>query len=252
MASTQLYAPVVNGEIQDTSAAANSLSSTYKKSNSSLDKDAFLNILVAEMKYQDPLEPTSNTEYISQFATFSQLEELQNMESVTKQDMANNLVGKDVILKVTSEKTGGVSYVSGPVDYVLIEDGKVYLSVGDGTYSIDDLDTIIDSDYLEASNLQTTMKALIAKIPTKNNITLTDEATIVAARKLYDSMTDYQKSFISDDMVTTLKQAEAKIAELKLAAGGGSSDDDKTDSSDDDKTDSDKTDTDKDDTTNKA
>ena len=42
-----------------------------KSANSSLDKDAFLQLLVAQMKYQDPLQPTSNTEYISQLATFS-------------------------------------------------------------------------------------------------------------------------------------------------------------------------------------
>ena len=34
------------------------------KDGSNLDKDAFLQLLVAQMKHQDPLEPTSNTEYI--------------------------------------------------------------------------------------------------------------------------------------------------------------------------------------------
>ena len=33
--------------------------------NSSLDKESFLKLLVAQMQYQDPLEPTENTEYIS-------------------------------------------------------------------------------------------------------------------------------------------------------------------------------------------
>ena len=35
-----------------------------------LDKDAFLQLLVAQMKYQDPLEPTDNTQYVSQLASF--------------------------------------------------------------------------------------------------------------------------------------------------------------------------------------
>ena len=71
--------PIVNGEVQDPSASANSITNAAKVNKSSLGKDAFLQLLVAQMKYQDPLEPTSNTEYISQLATFSELEEMQNL-----------------------------------------------------------------------------------------------------------------------------------------------------------------------------
>ena len=39
----------------------------------------YIELLVAQMQYQDPLEPTDNTEYISQLATFSSLEEMQNI-----------------------------------------------------------------------------------------------------------------------------------------------------------------------------
>ena len=65
-------ANVVNGMITNQT-DVNDKTSEVKDSNSSLDKDAFLQLLVAQMKYQDPLEPTSNTEYISQLATFSEL-----------------------------------------------------------------------------------------------------------------------------------------------------------------------------------
>ena len=66
-------AVVENGKIVETA----SQSSTKKAADKSgMDKDAFLQLLVAQMKYQDPLEPTSNTEYISQYATFSQVEQI--------------------------------------------------------------------------------------------------------------------------------------------------------------------------------
>ena len=42
-----------------------------KTGNDSLDKDAFLQILVAEMQYQDPLQPSSNTEWVSQMSSFT-------------------------------------------------------------------------------------------------------------------------------------------------------------------------------------
>lgn len=67
-----IVVPVKDGKIVDETASQTSLSESKKAG--SLDKEAFLQLLVAQMKYQDPLEPTSNTEYISQLATFSSLE----------------------------------------------------------------------------------------------------------------------------------------------------------------------------------
>ena len=54
---------VEDGKIKN----ATSTTSTKEKS-STLGKDDFLQLLVAQMKFQDPLEPTSNTEYIAQYA----------------------------------------------------------------------------------------------------------------------------------------------------------------------------------------
>ena len=72
-----LVQAVEDGKLVE-STSQSSLSQTTGAS-SDMDKDAFLQLLVAQMKYQDPLEPTSNTEYISQYAQFTQVEQMQNM-----------------------------------------------------------------------------------------------------------------------------------------------------------------------------
>ena len=212
--NTMIYAPVSDGKIQETS-SANSLSTQKEKSNNSLDKDAFLSLLVAEMQYQDPLEPTTNTEYISQFATFSQLEATQNLDATNTKQMANDLIGKQVILKVTSTSTGETTYQSGRVDQVYVENGKSYLSVGNELYSIDDLDTVVDEQYLDAVNLSTMIMALIKKLP--SSVTLENEASVKAIREAYDELDDYQKGFISSEYVDKLKKAEETIAQLNEA-----------------------------------
>ncbi len=61
---------IVNNEKTTTSAAKNSL----------LDKDAFLKILVTQLANQDPLEPLDQSEFISQMAQFTQVEQTANME----------------------------------------------------------------------------------------------------------------------------------------------------------------------------
>lgn len=40
-----------------------------------LDYTAFLRLLVAQIEYQDPLQPIDSTEYVAQLATFSQVEQ---------------------------------------------------------------------------------------------------------------------------------------------------------------------------------
>lgn len=47
--------------------------------NDSLDKDAFLQLLVTQMQYQDPLDPQDNSEYVAQLAQFSALEQMTNV-----------------------------------------------------------------------------------------------------------------------------------------------------------------------------
>jgi flagellar basal-body rod modification protein FlgD len=74
------------------------------------DKEDFLNLLVAQMKYQDPMNPLEGTEFAAQLAQFSSVEELRNigskMDSQTETNlllaqsvnntMATTLIGKSV------------------------------------------------------------------------------------------------------------------------------------------------------------
>lgn len=75
--------------------------------------DNFYSLLVAEMQNQDPLEPTSNTEFISQMASFTALQAQQDAYDTQKQNYADSLVGKTVT--VTS---GDGEAITGTVDYV--------------------------------------------------------------------------------------------------------------------------------------
>lgn len=139
---------VVDGKIQETASSGSSISNSADSGNT-LGKDAFLQLLVTQMKYQDPLDPQDNSEYIAQLATFSQLEELQNMSNTVQLSQASSLTGETVIMKTKSSVTGELMYVTGTVDYVVIENSKAYLCINGGKYSIDDLDTVIDADYWE-------------------------------------------------------------------------------------------------------
>lgn len=54
---------------------------TTSSDGSTLDKDAFLQLLCTQMEYQDPLDPQDNSEYVAQLAQFSSLEQMTNIAS---------------------------------------------------------------------------------------------------------------------------------------------------------------------------
>lgn len=211
-----LMAKMVDGKLETSTLSSNSISDKESKS-SNLNKDAFLQLLVAEMQYQDPLEPTSNTEYISQFATFSQVESLGNMEDTLALQSSYDLVGKEVIMKVT-DKNGESNYKSGMVDYVYIEQGKPYLSIDGELYSLDDLDTVIDGEYLDAYNKVMSWAESLGKIPKASLITLDDEKAINELEETYNGMSDYEKSFIASDVKALYEDAVKALKTLKEIA----------------------------------
>jgi flagellar basal-body rod modification protein FlgD len=65
---------------------------TANSQTTSVDKNMFLQLLVAQLKNQDPLNPTDGTQFLGELAQFQQLEQSANMgEDVTaiRQDLDN-------------------------------------------------------------------------------------------------------------------------------------------------------------------
>ena len=222
------------------SASAQSLAktSTKKTDNSSLDKDAFLQLLVAQMKYQDPLEPTSNTEYIAQFATFSELEQMQNMSATLELSRASSLVGQTVLMNVT-DSAGRTTTVQGNVDYVIYESGKAYLSIGGEAYSLDDLNMVADKTYLDAYSIAADFLNIYRKLPELGMLTVSDRENVEKLDEIYSGMTDYQKSFLTDDYKEGLEKYVSKMKDL-VTLQGGDDDSEPPKTEDDDGGDSDK------------
>ncbi len=114
-----------------------------------LGKDAFLQLLVAQLQYQDPLNPSTNQEFLGELAQFTSLEELQNLTSTINSNNALTLVGKNVIIESgLSSGSQNTVEVAGYVEYVQMVDGKAMLSIDGQLYSADDLVTVVDDYYL--------------------------------------------------------------------------------------------------------
>ena len=66
----------------------NATSTKQTEPQNGLGKDAFMKILVTQLKNQDPMEPLKDTEFIGQMAQFSSLEQLSNLNQAMTQFIA--------------------------------------------------------------------------------------------------------------------------------------------------------------------
>ena len=168
-----------------------------------LDKQAFLKLLVAQMKYQDPMQPTENTEYVSQLAQFSSLEAMNNVSQSVDLQRATGLIGKvvtatksDSITGVTTEKTGSVQFVSQ-------SGSKTYVTIDGDQYELDEVSKIWDDQYAAAYNMSNAWSKALKEIPNPALINSTNKDTyraqVSSLFASYASMDDYSRSFIAQE-----------------------------------------------------
>jgi len=122
--------------ITTTTTTATDAANKAKADKNVLGKDDFLKLMVAQMKNQDPMNPSDDKDNIAQMAQFSSLEQITNLANAT-QDLANRMsLTQNVGLlghTVTYTGTDGTA-VSGTVDGLnLTTDGKATLSVAGQT-----------------------------------------------------------------------------------------------------------------------
>ena len=208
-----LVAPYVDGKLQTSTTSSDSLNS--KSSNSVVDSDTFLTLLVAEMQNQDPLEPTSNTEWVSQYATFTQVQQISEMADSMDLVRANNLIGKEVVMKVTSSSTGETSYKRGVVDYVVVEEGKPLLVIDEAKYSLSDLDTVASEEYFNAYDKYTEFAKKVAALPSLKLVDKSYQNTVQDIMDLYNGMSDYEKNYLKTYAAGDIASYEAYVKKLK-------------------------------------
>ena len=113
--------------------------------NKSLDKMAFLRLLVTQLRYQDPMSPMEDKEFVAQLAQFSTLEQMQSLnagfESFDKSGQATQafaLIGRTVEYADPDSETP----ITGAVSKVTFEDGLPKLNIGTKVIDLGDVVTV--------------------------------------------------------------------------------------------------------------
>ncbi len=118
-----------------------------------LGKDDFLNLLVTQLRYQDPLNPTDDKEFIGQMAQFSALEQMQNLNSSFTATKAYAMIGKGVTANVVDDTTKEITVVEGDVSSIKFSGGKYYAIVDGIEVDVDDIVDVKQNSYEAGQNL---------------------------------------------------------------------------------------------------
>lgn len=117
--------------VQNTTKTNQTQTPTQATAAPTLDYNAFLHLLIAQMRNQDPMEPMKSSDYVAQLATFSQVEKtiqtnerIASLLNTNNLQLAESLIGKTVISE--EYDTGGVVVAAKVVDngvMVLLDNG---------------------------------------------------------------------------------------------------------------------------------
>ncbi len=118
-------------EVGAATAGGQNAGTTDAKSRANLDYDAFLQLLIAEMKNQDPTQPMESTEYIAQLAAFSNVEQMVQANAKLDSLMATlSLSQADGVIGRTASAADGE--VNGKVTGLRVIDGGTVLMLEGG------------------------------------------------------------------------------------------------------------------------
>lgn len=130
----------VNSVISSYQVTANNTTSTNNASNE-LDSNQFMQILLAQLTHQNPLEPMNNAEMMSQFSQLNSLQELRSINTSMETVSATNqttylasLIGKTV----KAQRSDG-KIIEGVVDGVLTEVDNPQIRIGNDSADLVDI-----------------------------------------------------------------------------------------------------------------
>ena len=150
--------------LQNQTAFTQSNTTDSRKTSSTNDSSMFLNLMLQQLKNQDPTQPTDNTEWLSQLAQYSSLEQMTQMNtgltncmnyiSAMYKDMSMNaeitqtlsMVGKEVTITVPDENDSTkTTEITGKVTEANFKDGTGKVKVNGEYYSISNITSIRES-----------------------------------------------------------------------------------------------------------
>jgi flagellar basal-body rod modification protein FlgD len=118
---------------------------TSNSSVGAIGSDQFLQLLVAQLQNQDPLDPISNQDFIAQLTSLNTVQSLSGLNTSFSEMLKLQQLtqGADLIGKtIDYTPPGGGATVTGKVDSVAAQNGQFVLTVGSDQVTLDQIQSV--------------------------------------------------------------------------------------------------------------
>jgi len=125
-----------------------------RKPGGEMGKHDFLLLLSAQLRYQDPLNPQSDSDFAAGLAQFSALEQMQNMNTSLESMaayQAYSLVGKFVIAETWID--GSLQEIPGVVDSIFMLNGVAMAQIGEYVVPVSSIKEVFDTNNILTSEM---------------------------------------------------------------------------------------------------
>lgn len=120
--------------VTDSAGVKKKINAIYEdESSQSVTVDNFLNLMIAQLQNQDPMNPMDDTQYVTQLAQFATMQQMQELAYYSRTNFVMSMVGKEVTV-ARSKVDGSIEEFTGPVEkislvnneYLVYVDGKTF------------------------------------------------------------------------------------------------------------------------------
>jgi flagellar basal-body rod modification protein FlgD len=131
LANEALYTAVQNDTSTKVTGAA----------SANLTQTEFFTLITQQLQFQDPMEPTDNSEFVTQTTQMSQLTATQAMQSTSANSQAASLVGENVTVIDPEDDTNNTT-ITGTVTSATLNGTDSYITIDDLQYPISSLKSV--------------------------------------------------------------------------------------------------------------
>ncbi len=134
--------PINNYSTAAANGASTSTSTAMGAGGNSLSIDDFLRLLAAQLSNQDAMNPTNDTDFISQMAQFTSLQAMQTMTEISYAQYGASMIGKKVIV-ASYDENGKPITDQGVVENVLFSNGTCTVTVNGKQYDLSSITEVV-------------------------------------------------------------------------------------------------------------